>query len=118
MVWVWLVQLVDALHFLHNQRILHRDLKPANIFMKRGGHGIMKLGDFGLARTLSSQTDMAQSVVGTPYYLSPGAFARTRLRAFVCMCPCACPCGCPCVPVPVRARCVGILCAGKAGDAV
>ena len=71
----WLVQLADALHFLHSQRVLHRDLKPANIFVKRGGHGIVKLGDFGLARALSSQTKMANSVVGTPYYLSPGLFS-------------------------------------------
>jgi serine/threonine protein kinase len=73
------VQLVDALHFLHSQRVLHRDLKPANIFVKRGGHGIVKLGDFGLARALSSQTKMANSVVGTPYYLSPGLFSSPPL---------------------------------------
>ena len=31
----------------------------------------VKLGDFGLSRVLSSQSQFAQSAVGTPYYLSP-----------------------------------------------
>ena len=31
----------------------------------------MKLGDFGLSKMMGSQTDFAQSAVGTPYYLSP-----------------------------------------------
>ena len=31
----------------------------------------MKLGDFGIARTLQSTVENAQTIVGTPYYLSP-----------------------------------------------
>ena len=30
-----------------------------------------KLGDFGLAKELSHEADLAQSSVGTPYYMSP-----------------------------------------------
>ena len=30
-----------------------------------------KLGDFGIARVLNSTAEMAATVVGTPYYLSP-----------------------------------------------
>ena len=33
--------------------------------------GLLKLGDFGIARVLTSTTEMAATVVGTPYYLSP-----------------------------------------------
>jgi NIMA (never in mitosis gene a)-related kinase len=33
--------------------------------------GLIKLGDFGIARVLQSTTEMAATVVGTPYYLSP-----------------------------------------------
>ena len=58
-----IAQLVDALHFLHSQRVLHRDLKPANIFVKRGGHGIVKLGDFGIAKVLGSD-QQAATIVG------------------------------------------------------
>lgn len=32
---------------------------------------IVKLGDFGIARVLNSDTEMARTVIGTPYYLSP-----------------------------------------------
>jgi len=64
MVWTWLVQLADALCFLHSHRVLHRDLKPANVFVRRGSHGLRaKLGDFGLAKALTSMSRMAQSVV-------------------------------------------------------
>lgn len=33
--------------------------------------GIIKLGDFGIARVLSNTKSRAKTVVGTPYYLSP-----------------------------------------------
>jgi len=33
--------------------------------------GILKLGDFGIARVLSNTKSRAKTVVGTPYYLSP-----------------------------------------------
>ena len=34
-------------------------------------NGIAKLGDFGIARALQSTSEMAATIVGTPYYLSP-----------------------------------------------
>lgn len=40
-----------------------------NIFC--AAHDIIKLGDFGIAKVLSNDGDMAKTVIGTPYYLSP-----------------------------------------------
>ena len=65
----WFTQVCLAVKHVHDRKILHRDINTQNVFMMK--NGIVKLGDFGIARVLNSTTDMAQSVVGTPYYLSP-----------------------------------------------
>ncbi|KAM9354924.1 serine/threonine-protein kinase Nek2-like [Pholidichthys leucotaenia] len=54
--------------------VLHRDLKPANIFLDVEQN--VKLGDFGLARTLNHDTSFAKTFVGTPYYMSPEQINR------------------------------------------
>lgn len=72
------VQLALAVHYIHAQGILHRDLKAANVFLAPGG--VAKLGDFGIARVLSPDAGAnAQTVIGTPYYLSP--VGRCKLKS-------------------------------------
>lgn len=63
------VQLCLALKHVHDRKILHRDIKAQNIFLTKDD--IVKLGDFGIAKVLSSTIDKAKTLVGTPYYLSP-----------------------------------------------
>jgi NIMA (never in mitosis gene a)-related kinase len=65
----WFTQICLALKHCHDRKILHRDIKAGNIFLMKSG--LIKLGDFGIARVLQSTTEMAATVVGTPYYLSP-----------------------------------------------
>ena len=45
------------------------DLKPQNLFLT--SEGIVKVGDFGIARILHDAADHALTAIGTPYYLSP-----------------------------------------------
>jgi hypothetical protein len=62
-------QICAGLSAAHNRRILHRDLKPANIFLSRDG--VVKIGDFGLARAVRQVRLTQTKVVGTPLYMSP-----------------------------------------------
>ncbi|XP_034406806.1 serine/threonine-protein kinase 36 [Cyclopterus lumpus] len=62
-------QLVSALYYLHSHRILHRDMKPQNILL--GKSGVVKLCDFGFARSMSVSTLVLTSIKGTPLYMSP-----------------------------------------------
>ncbi|KAK8891407.1 hypothetical protein M9Y10_028616 [Tritrichomonas musculus] len=65
----YFVQIVHVVNYLHTNHILHRDLKPQNVFLTK--HGIVKLGDFGVAKSLDATCDLAKTIIGTPYYLSP-----------------------------------------------
>jgi NIMA (never in mitosis gene a)-related kinase len=63
------VQLCLAVKYLHDRKILHRDLKPSNVFLTKDG--IVKLGDFGVAKILGSTMALATTQVGTPFNISP-----------------------------------------------
>jgi len=65
----WLVQILFALQYLHKNSILHRDLKTQNIFMT--SNRLLKIGDFGISKTLSHVNDFATTAIGTPQNLSP-----------------------------------------------
>lgn len=58
-----------ALPQMPNTVILHRDIKPDNVFLDKNNE--VKLGDFGLAKILDEHAMMANTYVGTPYYMSP-----------------------------------------------
>lgn len=62
----FMLQLVDAVSYMHSKGIYHRDIKPENIFLTESG--AMKLGDFGLATT---DKWSYETTVGSDRYMSP-----------------------------------------------
>ena len=74
LVWHLFIQICKGMAYMHSKRILHRDLKTANIFLSNTNdpkRPKVKIGDLGVARVLDNSSSFAQTMVGTPYYLSP-----------------------------------------------
>ena len=65
----YFTQICLALKHIHEKKIIHRDLKSGNVFLMQSG--LVKLGDFGIAKNFQNTMDKAKTMVGTPYYLSP-----------------------------------------------
>ncbi len=62
-------ELLDALHFAHEAGVIHRDIKPANIMLDAQRR--VKLTDFGVARIVGNEASVANTMVGTPAFMSP-----------------------------------------------
>lgn len=74
----WFTQVALGLKYLHNRHIIHRDLKPQNIFLTRED---LRIGDFGISKTLGSSDVKEETTMGTPYYFSP-EICREKLYSF------------------------------------
>ncbi|MEO8271918.1 MAG: serine/threonine-protein kinase, partial [Aureliella sp.] len=66
-----LIQIVEAVEFAHQNKIIHRDLKSSNILVDRNRNAFVV--DFGLSRRDDPEITMtlAGAVVGTVQYMSP-----------------------------------------------
>ncbi|MFM7499525.1 MAG: Stk1 family PASTA domain-containing Ser/Thr kinase, partial [Actinomycetota bacterium] len=70
-------QVLSALVYAHRAGIIHRDIKPENIMITADGRA--KLGDFGLARAVSTGNTLtadANVLMGTVAYLAPEQVQR------------------------------------------
>ncbi len=65
---------LQALVVAHREGILHRDVKPENVMLVNDGR--IKVGDFGLARPVTSATETGKSLLGTVAYIAPELLTR------------------------------------------
>lgn len=65
-------QILDAMQYAHEKKIVHRDIKPSNFMVRNDG--VVKILDFGIAKILDDkQYNLTQSgaKIGTVMYMSP-----------------------------------------------
>ena len=74
-------QMLDAVGYVHEQKLVHRDIKPSNFMIDKRGK--VKLMDFGIAKSLDpkaaeyTQTGTGMQM-GTPMYMSPEQITETK----------------------------------------
>lgn len=65
----FITQIMQGLKHAHSRGIIHRDIKPQNVMVLRDGS--VKVTDFGIARSTTSQATMTQEAIGSVHYISP-----------------------------------------------
>lgn len=64
---LWMIDIAEALAYLHSQGIIHRDVKPGNIMID--DDGMARLIDFGIARRIAAiSSARSDSTVGSAPY--------------------------------------------------
>ena len=74
-------QMLDAVGYVHEQKLVHRDIKPSNFMIDKRGK--VKLMDFGIAKSLdpnaAEYTQTGTGIqMGTPMYMSPEQITETK----------------------------------------
>ena len=69
-------QIVNAIDFIHSQRIVHRDIKPENILLTEDM--IIKLGDFGFAKQYTDNKTKLKTSCGSACYSAPEMLRRIK----------------------------------------
>lgn len=72
----FLLQIIDAVTYLHKKNIIHRDLKLGNLLLDTNMN--IKLADFGLATQLVTENEKRTTICGTPNYIAPEVLHGSR----------------------------------------
>ena len=64
-----IVQICLALIEIHKSNLIHRDLTPENIFVNENNK--IKIGDFGVSKKLSQNSNYAKTITGKYQYFAP-----------------------------------------------
>lgn len=73
----YILQTIQGLEYLHKHWILHRDIKPNNLLINR--EGVLKIGDFGLAKLYGSPNRIYTHIVVTRWYRAPELLFGARI---------------------------------------
>ena len=71
-------QIVNAIQYLHKNKIVHRDMKPENLMLTKDM--IVKIGDFGLSKYFKSKEIRLETNCGSPCYSAPEVLRGNRYK--------------------------------------
>ncbi len=71
-------EIASALAYSHARGLLHRDIKPSNVFLTADDRRV-KLLDFGIAVSAEASAHGGNTLMGTPYYMSPEQILGNKL---------------------------------------
>ncbi|XP_071802748.1 serine/threonine kinase-like domain-containing protein STKLD1 [Asterias amurensis] len=70
----WIGQMIEALVFVHDKKVIHRDLKPSNVFLTEKLD--VSLGDFGVATVMGDARTKTRTTVGSMIWMAPEVLER------------------------------------------
>ena len=82
-------QVACGLHYAHQNNVIHRDIKPSNLMLTPTG--VVKIMDFGIARSRGTRRMTREGALGTYAYMAPEQFRgaegdeRSDLYSLACV---------------------------------
>ena len=67
---------LHGLNYLHKNKLIHRDIKADNVLLTDDGEA--KIADFGVSAKVLSTYGSMDSVIGTPFWMSPEILSRKK----------------------------------------